>query len=184
MNSLKKRQGVNPIDFHVVMHRCLLVMGIAILLTLTLEIPKADATEIDSIVVFKAQRLMLLIKDGAIVKSYRISLGKDPIGHKVKEGDKKTPEGLYYIESRKQDSRYYKALKISYPNETDRQRAERLNVSPGGLIMIHGLPKELEDVGRLHRRLDWTDGCIAVTNEEMDEIWNLVKENTPILIRP
>ncbi len=148
------------------------------------DVSDVFASPVDSIVILKKQRIMLLMKEGDIVKSYRISLGKDPIGHKIKEGDKKTPEGIYYIESRKPDSKYYRALKISYPNEQDRVRAAELGVSPGGLIMIHGLPKELESVGRLHRRLDWTDGCIAVTNEEMDELWGMVYEGTAVFIKP
>ncbi|MCX8026673.1 MAG: L,D-transpeptidase family protein [Thermodesulfovibrionales bacterium] len=138
----------------------------------------------DLIVVLKSYRLMFLMNQGEIIKTYRISLGKDPVGHKTKEGDKKTPEGLYFIESRKSDSKYYKALKISYPNDADRQRAQSMGFSPGGMIMIHGLPKELETVGKMHRRLDWTDGCIGVTNEEIDEIWNLVPDGIPIYIKP
>ncbi len=155
------------------------------LLFLCLIIPAiGNAETIDSVLVIKKQRIMMLLKGGDIVKTYRISLGKDPVGHKVKEGDKKTPEGTYYIESRKADSKYYRALKISYPNETDRQKASDMGVSPGGLIMIHGLPKDLESVGRSHRLLDWTDGCIAVTNEEMDQLWDLVPVGIPVIIQP
>lgn len=138
----------------------------------------------DLIVVLKSYRLMFLMNKGEIIKTYRISLGKEPIGHKFKEGDKKTPEGLYFIESRKADSKYYKALKISYPNDNDRQKAQAMGFSPGGMIMIHGLPKDLESVGKMHRRLDWTDGCIGVTNDEIDEIWSLVPDGIPIYIKP
>ncbi|MFQ3573852.1 MAG: L,D-transpeptidase family protein [Thermodesulfovibrionales bacterium] len=134
--------------------------------------------------VLKSYRLMFLMNNGDIIKTYRISLGKNPTGHKTKEGDKKTPEGLYFIESRKPDSKYYKALKISYPNDEDRRRAQAMGFSPGGMIMIHGLPKDLESVGKMHRRLDWTDGCIGVTNEEIDEIWDLVPDGIPIYIKP
>jgi murein L,D-transpeptidase YafK len=156
-----------------------------IMLLFSLYTPAIGSPEtIDSIVVHKRQKTMLLLRDGNIVKAYRIALGKDPVGHKVKEGDKKTPEGTYYIESRKADSKYYKALKISYPNETDRQRASEMGVLPGGLIMIHGLPQDLESVGRLHRLLDWTDGCIAVTNQEMDQLWDLVPVGVPVIIQP
>ena len=139
---------------------------------------------IDSIIVLKSQRLMLLMKEGEIAKSYRISLGKNPIGNKTTEGDKKTPEGLYYIEYKKSDSKFYKALKISYPNEQDRQRSASLGVPPGGLIMIHGLPNDMESIGKFHRRIDWTDGCIAVTNEEIDEIWDMVPIGIPVYISP
>ncbi|MCX8070775.1 MAG: L,D-transpeptidase family protein [Thermodesulfovibrionales bacterium] len=139
---------------------------------------------IDNIVVLKSHRIMLMMKEGDIVKSYRISLGKEPKGHKTSEGDKKTPEGLYFIEYKKADSKFYKALKISYPNEQDRLKASSLGLSPGGLIMIHGLPKDKETLGRFHRRIDWTDGCIAVTNEEIDEIWEMVSVGTPVFISP
>lgn len=127
---------------------------------------------------------MLLLKDGVIIKTYRVALGKNPDGKKTQAGDQKTPEGSYVIVSRNAHSKYYKAINISYPNESDIQNARRLGVSPGNSISIHGLPKDLEDVGKFHRRIDWTDGCIAVTNDEIDEIWQLVPDGTPIEIQP
>lgn len=139
---------------------------------------------IDKIVVHKEKRQMQLLSKGKVIKEYRVSLGAHPIGAKVCQGDLKTPEGLYYIESRNQNSRFYKSLKISYPNKQDRQRAERNGVSLGGDIMIHGLGREFGFLGRLHLLRDWTLGCIAVTNEEIDEIYTLVPLKTAIEIYP
>jgi murein L,D-transpeptidase YafK len=142
-------------------------------------LPKAD-----KIIVIKGKRILILLKDSEIIKTYRIALGKSPDGRKTQAGDQKTPEGNYIITSRNQHSKYYKAINISYPNESDIQNARRLGVSPGNSIAIHGLPKELEDIDKFHRRMDWTDGCIAVTNHEIDEIWQLVSDGTPIEIKP
>ncbi|MBT9145953.1 MAG: hypothetical protein DDT42_01831 [candidate division WS2 bacterium] len=142
-------------------------------------LPKAD-----KVIVIKSKRVLILLKDSEILKIYRIALGKNPAGHKNQEGDQKTPEGNYFITSRNQQSKYYLALNISYPNEFDIQNAKKLGVSPGNNIAIHGLPKDLEDLGKFHRRMDWTDGCIAVTNKEMEEIWQLVADGTPIEIKP
>lgn len=127
---------------------------------------------------------MLLLKDGGILKAYKVSLGKQPKGHKVKAGDQRTPEGSYLLDSRNPQSKFHKAIHISYPNKSDIAAAQNLGVPPGNGIMIHGLPNKLGELGRLHRRWDWTDGCIAVTNEEMDEIWELISDGTPIEIKP
>lgn len=160
-------------------------LAFALLVIIVLpQIANTSTIKVDNIVVLKSHRIMFLMKEGNIVKTYRISLGKNPEGHKSVEGDKRTPEGLYFIEYKKVDSKFYKALKISYPNEQDRLKASNLGLSPGGLIMIHGLPKDKESLGRFHRRIDWTDGCIAVTNEEIDEIWEMVSEGTPIFLKP
>lgn len=148
------------------------------------SLASATLNKADRIIVIKSKRIMMLLKDGEIIKTYRIALGKSPNGRKTHAGDQKTPEGNYSIISRNQHSKYYKAMNISYPNESDIQNARRLGVSPGNSIAIHGLPKELEDIDKFHRRLDWTDGCIAVTNHEIDEIWQLVSDGTPIEIKP
>lgn len=144
----------------------------------------AEKYKADKIVVIKNKRVMMLLKDGEIMKIYRVSLGKNPDGHKNQEGDKRTPEGNYFIASRNQHSKYYLALNISYPNELDIQNAKKNGVSAGNNIAIHGLPKDMEELGKFHRRMDWTDGCIAVTNQEMEEIWNLVADGTRIEIKP
>ncbi|MBF0329855.1 MAG: L,D-transpeptidase family protein [Nitrospirae bacterium] len=144
----------------------------------------ASHTKADKVLVVKNSRIMVLLKDGEILKVYKVSLGKKPTGHKVKAGDQRTPEGSYILDSRNPQSKFYKAIHISYPNKSDAANAQSLGVSPGGGIMIHGLPNKLGELGRLHRRWDWTDGCIAVTNEEMDEIWELISDGTPIEIKP
>lgn len=138
----------------------------------------------DSIVVEKALRRLTLYRDGVMVKEYRIALGKNPSGRKVQIGDFKTPEGTYFIEGRNPQSRYYRALRISYPDMMDRLRAQSLGLTAGGDIMIHGLPSGRELVGAYHRTTDWTEGCIAVTNQELDEIWAAIPDGAPIQIKP
>src|SRR5262249_22316214 len=132
--------------------------------------PSAQATVI---VVDKTARTLTLFHDADVIKTYGVSLGRKPIGPKQREGDHRTPEGHYVIDSRNPRSSSHLALHVSYPDAADRAQAQRLGVSPGGDIMIHGLRNGLGWLGTLHRALDWTDGCIAVTNLEMDEIWSL-----------
>ena len=133
---------------------------------------------VDRVAVNKARREMLLLSGESVVRSYRIALGPDPLGHKQQEGDGRTPEGRYTIDRRNPKSKYHLSLHISYPNETDHARAAAAGVSPGGDIMIHGLKP-----GVPHPE-DWTQGCIAVTNAEMEEIWGLVADGTPVEINP
>lgn len=132
----------------------------------------------DRIIVNKGRREMLLLRGESVLRVYRVALGRDPAGHKQQEGDGRTPEGNYTIDRRNPNSRYYLSLRISYPNAADRARAAELGVEPGGDIMIHGLK---DGQPREH---DWTQGCIAVTDAEMDEIWALVAEGIPIRIDP
>jgi murein L,D-transpeptidase YafK len=144
----------------------------------------ADQQQAAQIVVYKAERKMdLLDRDASLLRSYRITLGANPTGHKLQEGDEKTPEGKHNVSGRNPRSRYHLSLRISYPNEQDTDQAIRRGVHPGGDIMIHGLRNGLGWIGRWHRLFDWTDGCIAVTNDEMDEIWSMVQDGTPIEIR-
>ena len=138
----------------------------------------------DSIVVEKSQHRLSLYHQGTLLRSYLVALGQRPVGDKVRIGDMRTPEGLYRIEARKADSRYHRALKISYPDAAHRAKARALGVSPGGDIMIHGLPARQAWVGAAHRDFDWTEGCIAVTNREIEEIWSVVPVGTPIQIKP
>ena len=147
---------------------------------------KASAVLIqaDKVIVIKSKRLLMLMRDGEILKAYTVALGKQPNGHKTNAGDKKTPEGSYILDSRNSGSKFHKSLHISYPNESDILNAQKLGVSPGGDIMIHGLPESLGIIGKVHRIFDWTDGCIAVTNSEIEEIWQLVPDGTPIEIKP
>lgn len=142
------------------------------------------APEIDRIVVYKQQRKMILMSRGKEIKSYRVALGGSPVGPKEREGDSRTPEGSYIIDYQNPKSLFYKSFHISYPSPTDRAAAKSRGVNPGGDIMIHGLPKDYAWVGKAHVMHDWTAGCIAVTNQEMDELWSLVKIGTPIDIHP
>ena len=148
----------------------------------TREAPPPGAVA-DRIVVEKAARRMHLQRAGATLKTYRISLGRNPVGHKQQEGDSRTPEGRYVVDTRNPQSRFHLSLRISYPNAEDRRRATARGVSPGGDIFIHGLPNGLASAALFAGR-DWTDGCIAVTNAEIREIWAMVKDGTPIEIRP
>lgn len=139
---------------------------------------------IDSLVVLKHKREMRAYLNGRYLKTYKIALGDSPKGHKQFEGDEKTPEGLYYINDRNPNSGYHKNLGISYPNENDRAYARVNGKSPGGDIKIHGLPNGQGYLGKLHLATDWTNGCIAVTDEEVDELYEFVKMGSPIHIFP
>ena len=132
----------------------------------------------------KHQRKLNLIANNQVLKSYQISLGRTPKGPKQYEGDRKTPEGLYFINDKNAQSGYHKNLGISYPNEVDKQHAESMHKSPGGLIKIHGIRNGFDWIGRFHLLFDWTLGCIALTNKEMDELFENVKIGMPIEIKP
>ncbi len=138
----------------------------------------------DSLVLDKSDRRLTLFRRGEAVETYAVALGKNPVGAKQRLGDGRTPEGLYYIEGRNPESKYHLSLRISYPNIADRRRATRIGAATGGDIMIHGLPKGFATIGALHRQQDWTEGCIAVTNQEIEEIWRAVPNGAWILIRP
>lgn len=146
--------------------------------------PLPDGVRADRVVVEKSRRTLTLYAQGRPLKRYDIALGRSPLGPKRREGDGKTPEGRYRIDHRKADSGYYRALHVSYPSPADAAAARAAGVSAGGAIMIHGLRNGLGWVGRLHRVMDWTLGCIAVTNPQMDELWRAVPDGTPIEIRP
>lgn len=144
-----------------------------------LTVPKAD-----TVLVTKSKRRLELLSGGQVIKSYFIALGRNPVGHKTREGDGRTPEGSYVLDWRNPNSRFYRSIHVSYPGPADLRRARRKGVSPGGAIMIHGLPNDEPDIGWAHALRDWTEGCIAVTNAQMDEIWQLVDDGTPIVILP
>ncbi|MCG6573475.1 hypothetical protein EGM97_02000 [Pseudomonas sp. AF32] len=144
-----------------------------------------DGKVIEKVLVLKSAHQLQLIHDGKPLKTYRISLGKGAKkGPKLIEGDKRTPEGFYWIDWRKTSERYYLSMHISYPNISDAARARREGVEPGGMIMIHGTPDSEENPEQLFHTLDWTDGCIAMRNVDMREVWNLVPDGTMIEIRP
>ena len=138
----------------------------------------------DKVVVVKKDHTLSLIRDGKVLKTYTVALGGEPVGSKTQQGDHKTPEGTYVLDRRNSASKFYKSIHISYPNEADRAQAQQRGVDPGGDIMVHGLPNGFGWLGATHRIKDWTDGCIAVTDAEMDEIWRAVPDGTPIEIRP
>ena len=138
----------------------------------------------DKVLIEKKERRLTLLSRGEVIKTYKIALGGDPVGPKERQDDNKTPEGTYIIDSRNRDSGYHLSLHISYPNEKDKIRAKELGVSPGGDIMIHGIKNALSLVGASHAAVDWTKGCIAVTDEEMEEIYKLVPNGTIVEIRP
>ncbi len=140
----------------------------------------------DKVLVKKSERRLYLLKDGRPIRTYRVSLGVNPRGHKERQGDNRTPEGLYYLNGRNPGSRFYKALHISYPNTKDRMQAAAHGVSAGGQIMIHGQPpaSRIQDLQDVLRGADWTAGCIAVTNAEIEEIWGYTTNGTPIEILP
>jgi len=138
----------------------------------------------DSILILKKDHLLELLAGGRVIRTYKVALGSGGLAPKEREGDGRTPEGHYLIDARNSASAYHRALHISYPNAEDRQRAAKLGVSPGGAVMIHGLPNGKGFIGPAHRLYDWTLGCVAVTDDEIDEIWNLVPVGTPVEIRP
>ncbi len=163
--------------------RILVVLALAAAFT---PLPPVDAhvTPVDRVVVYKSRHIMQLLRGEDVVRSYHVALGRNTHGRKVRAGDCRTPEGKYVIDRHNGSSRFYKSLHISYPNSSDRIAATEKGYSPGGDIMIHGLPKGFEDLADTHFRMDWTKGCIAVNNAQMDEIWRLVPDGTPIVIRP
>ena len=134
--------------------------------------------EIDSIVVYKSKRQLSVYSDGQLLKTYKISIGRNPVGDKEFKGDKKTPEGVYYINGKNPASKFHKNLGISYPNPDDIAYSNKIGKPAGGDIKIHGLRNGYEFIGKFHRWYDWTAGCIALTNQEIDELYCRVY-NTP-----
>jgi murein L,D-transpeptidase YafK len=141
--------------------------------------PTADAIE-----VFKARHELVLLREGKPIKTYRVSLGIRPKGQKQQQGDHRTPEGRYVIDYHNYASAFHLSLHISYPSTTDRKQAAARHVPPGGEIMIHGLPNGMGPLAIMFRGVDWTDGCIAVNDEEIEEIAQAVPDGTPIVIHP
>lgn len=143
--------------------------------------PETQASEV---VVLKGERRLILKRGEEEIAAYAIALGFAPEGHKRREGDGRTPEGRYVIDWRNPKSAYHLSLHISYPSAADGAAAAEAGDDPGGMIMIHGLPNGMGWLGAAHSLRDWTAGCIAVTSEEIEEIWTLVPDGTPIEIRP
>lgn len=162
-----------------------LIMAL-VLVMVGVPLRHASATDppVQLVVVYKSRHIMHLISGNEVVRSYRVALGRNQLGPKQKAGDSRTPEGTYIIDGHIKDSRYYKSLHFSYPNSRDLETAKKKGYPPGGNITIHGLPKGYEDLADFQYRKNWTRGCIAVSNAEMDEIWRLVADGTPIIINP
>ncbi|HNN27561.1 MAG TPA: L,D-transpeptidase family protein [Agitococcus sp.] len=140
--------------------------------------------DIDLVKVVKSQRQMWLLEQGKIIKQYTIALGANPVGHKQQEGDERTPEGRYILDYRNPNSGYFKSLHVSYPNKQDLANAKAKGVDAGGMIMIHGQRNGFGWAAKLTQLKDWTNGCIALNNQDMQEVWDLVKIGTPIEILP
>lgn len=168
------------------------VVGIAVLAMAVLWLflyqeeraPLPSPTVVTRVVIEKAQHRLTLYDGDRMIRTYQVSLGRGGLAPKRYEGDKRTPEGVYRIDFHKEDSAYHRALHVSYPSAEDVRNAARLAKKPGGDIMIHGLRNGLGWLGPLHRFYDWTAGCIAVTNSEIEEMGQLVPDGTPIEIRP
>lgn len=145
--------------------------------------PISAATAVDLVTVNKAERRMYLLEQGQVVREFQVALGRNPVGHKQQEGDQRTPEGRYRLDYVKEDSAYHRSMHISYPNDEDRARAKAQGVEPGGFIMVHGQRNGFGWLGWLTQRFNWTQGCIALTNQEMDEFLARVPVGTEILIK-
>lgn len=144
----------------------------------------AHAGEVDFVRVDKSERRLELLSGDKVVRSYAMALGANPVGHKAMEGDERTPEGRYVLDWRNPESGYFRSIHISYPNAHDVAAAKRAGVDPGGMIMIHGQPNRYGWWSWLMQMFDWTNGCIAVTDKDMAEIWQMVEDGTPIEINP
>ena len=138
----------------------------------------------DSIVVSKSAHTLSLMSGKTVLKTYQVALGRGSAKAKQVEGDNRTPEGKYIVDEKKTSTSFHKPLHLSYPNADDRARAEKLGKSPGGDIEIHGLPTTFAWVGTMQHRLDWTAGCIALSNDEIDEVWKMVSVGTAVEIDP
>ena len=157
---------------------------ITLLLTLFISLTSlADDSKVDLVLVDKSEKKMYLLSNGKVLKEYHVVFGSNPTGHKMQEGDERTPEGRYILDYKNPNSSYYKSIHISYPNKEDKARAKKRGVNPGGMIMIHGQKNGFAWLSWLMQRFNWTDGCIAARNSDMDEIWRLVRVGTPIEIR-
>jgi murein L,D-transpeptidase YafK len=138
----------------------------------------------DHIIVRKAERRLYLMRHGEVLRSYRVALGLMPEGPKERAGDYRTPEGRYQLTRRNPRSEFFLSIQVSYPNDEDLRRAHHDHLDPGGLIMLHGLPNTLRHSPEYYAKADWTDGCIAMSNSDMVELWMMTQDNTPIDILP
>jgi murein L,D-transpeptidase YafK len=175
--------------------RCLIVAALALapLLAQADTLPQVSQVAlrstdnlpvVDKVVVHKAERKLELVQHGTVVRTYKVALGLNPVGTKERSGDFRTPEGSYRLNRRNPRSDFFLSMQVSYPNQADLKHAKRNHWDTGGSIMIHGLPNQLKHDPSYYESRDWTDGCIAVSNSDMLEIWLLVPDNAPIEILP
>lgn len=162
--------------------RRLLLVGLA--LSIPALVPAGEFPTADKVIIEKAARKLYLLQDGEVFRTFDIALGIMPVGDKQREGDFKTPEGNYRLDLRNPDSDYFLSIRVSYPDNEDLADARKRGVNPGGSIMIHGQPNQPTHSETYYRTQDWTNGCIAVSNSDMIDIWLMTDENTPIEIRP
>ena len=161
-----------------------LVLALALLATAAAANAGDAAPRADRVVIEKARRTLTVYAGETRLARFYVALGKAPVGPKQCRGDNRTPEGLYYVSGRKEKSDFYRALRLSYPSERDVERAREAGCDPGGDIMIHGLKEDWGIASKLHRRTDWTKGCVAVTNEEIEQLWTLLPDGVAVEIRP
>ena len=158
--------------------------ALALLLGAPLPVEAGPLPPADRVIVVKSKRQLTLMRRGKVMKNFKISLGREPLGAKRFAGDGRTPEGTYRLTAWNPNSRFYRSIRISYPMPEDKAAARAFGRSPGGDIMIHGLSAGMRSAGAGHYRFDWTEGCLAVTDAEMDVIWDSVQPGTPIEILP
>jgi murein L,D-transpeptidase YafK len=159
--------------------------GVVLALVCLATAPTLYAAEkADMVRVVKSEKRLDLLKEDEILASYPVKFGADPEGHKQQQGDERTPEGLYFLTYKNSKSAFYRSIHISYPNAVDQEKARSLGVDPGGDIMIHGQANGWEWAGFLTQLVNWTDGCIALTNGNMDLVWDAIDSGTPIEILP
>ena len=163
-------------------HRLFIIWMLQGLLFFT--VPAYAIEKADSVMVYKSQRTLHLMKDGQVIAAFPVVFGADPVGHKQKMGDEKTPEGRYVLDYKNSNSAFYKSIHISYPNAKDRRQAKRLGVNPGGDIMIHGQSNGYGWASPIARFFNWTDGCIALNDLDMQQVWESVDSGTKIEIFP
>ena len=163
------------------------VLGICLLVAIFLTLPAVNglgAQKADSVLVIKSKNRLYLMSKGERIASFHVTFGQNPKGHKIKRGDERTPEGHYILDYKNPNSKFHKSIHISYPNAIDRANAKHLGVSPGGDIMIHGQTNGWGWASPIVQFFPWTDGCIALSNMGMDQVWEAVDPGTPIEIRP
>lgn len=159
-------------------------IGLSLLILVPVLMHASDFPRADEVLIDKSDRELHLIQDGEIFRTFPIALGIRPEGDKKKEGDFRTPEGRYLLDTRNPNSDFFLSIHVSYPNADDRQEALQSGVKPGGAIMIHGQPNEPSRSETYYKTQDWTNGCIALSNSDMIDVWLMTDENTPIEIRP